>query len=169
MKKNLVLGLLLFAMATLSAFAQDKPDTLLVRFNGAIGVTPVSNVVVTDNTTTVTPNAVRGISPSGQIWRISDLHARVTTDGHIHVRGLGLLLGGGNNIGTNANATVFATLCCPASSSSTSLTGVALDPHGNFTIDDVLSPLPQTTCDSAVLLIRTTGGTQPWFAAGIKR
>ena len=93
MKKNLVLGLLLFAMATLSAFAQDKPDTLLVRFNGAIGVTPVSNVVVTDNTTTVTPNAVRGISPSGQIWRISDLHARVTTDGHIHVRGLGLLLG----------------------------------------------------------------------------
>jgi hypothetical protein len=45
---------------------------------------------------------------------------------------------------------------------------VALDEDGNFTIDDVLSPLPQSTCDSPVLLIRTAGGTHPWFAAGIE-
>jgi len=165
-KKMLGLGLALATVVTLSAFGGHGNS--LVRFSGAIGVDPISNVVVNGTTTTVSPNVVRGISPSGQIWRIADLDATVTTDGRIRVRGRGLLLGGGNNIGTNANQSVFATLFCGSASSSTDQAGVALDSDGDFTINDVLSPLPGNTCDSPVLLIRTAAGAHPWFAAGIE-
>jgi hypothetical protein len=169
MKKMFGVGLLLAAVVSLAAFGGKRENTL-VRFNGAIGADPVSNVVVdaTTGATTVTPNAVRGVAPPGQIWRISTLSADVAVDGHIRVHGRGLLLGGGNNIGTNAGQSVFATLFCTGTASSTNQAGVALDEDGNFTIDDVLSPLPQTTCDSPVLLIRTAGGSHPWFAAGIE-
>src|ERR1700693_5263692 len=160
-KKKLGLGLAFVAIVTLSAFGGGKKNNSL-NFSGAIGVDAVSNVVVNGTTVTVSQNVVRGISPSGQIWRIADLDARVTSDGHIRVRGRGLLLGGGNGIGTNGGQSVFATLFCgPAASAtafSSNLTGVALDSDGDFTIDDVLSPLPSNTCDTPVLLIRTTGG-----------
>jgi len=175
MKKMFGLGLALglVAVVSVSTFGSGKRESLLVRFDGGIGVVPVSNVVVSGTTTTVTPNAVRGISPAGQIWRIADLDADVTTDGRIHVRGRGLLLGGGNGIGTNGGASVFATLVCgPAASpviSSSNQAGVALDSDGDFTIDDVLSPMPPATCDTPVLLIRTAAGTHPWFAAGIEQ
>jgi hypothetical protein len=169
---GLVLGLALVAIAPFAAFANGKHASTLVRFKGAIGADPISNVVVNGPTTVATPNVVRGVPPPGQIWRIADLSANVTTDGHIRVRGEGVLLGGGNGIGTNANQSVFVTLFCgPAASataSSSSLTGVALDQDGDFSIDDVLTPLPPNTCDSPVLLIQTTGGAHPWFAAGIE-
>jgi hypothetical protein len=160
------------AIAPLPASANGYRDTLLVRFEHAIGVDPISNVV-TGTTTTATPNVVRGISPAGQIWRIADLDAIVTTDSHIRVRGRGLLLGGGNGIGTNGGQSVFATLFCgaaaTATASSTSQPGVALDSDGDFVIDDVLSPLPPTSCETPVLLIRTAAGAHPWFAAGIEK
>jgi hypothetical protein len=35
-------------------------------------------------------------------------------------------------------------------------------------IDDILSPLPASTCDTPVLLIRTAAGAHPWFAADIE-
>jgi len=96
----------------------------------------------------------------------------VATDGHIRVHGRGLLLGGGNGIGTNGGQSVFATLFCgPAASataSSSNQAGVALDEDGNFSIDDVLSPLPQSPCETPVLLIRTAAGAHPWFVAGIE-
>ena len=173
MKKILGLAVALFAIVTLSAFGNGEFGNSLVRFDGGIGVIPVSNVVVNGTTTTVNPNTVRGIAPSGQIWRIADLDANVSTDGRIRVHGRGLLLGGGNSIGTNANQSVFATLFCgpqaSATASSSELTGVALDSDGDFTIDDVLTPAPAVPCDSPVLLIRTTSGTRPWFAAGIPK
>lgn len=171
MKKKLSVGLVFVAIVTLSAFGGGQKNNSL-NFSGAIGVDPVSNVVVNGATTTVSANVVRGISPAGQIWRISDLDARVTSDGRIRVRGRGLLLGGGNAIGTNGGQSVFATLFCgPAASataSSTNEAGVALDSEGDFTIDDLLSPLPASTCDTPVLLIRTAAGAHPWFAAGIE-
>jgi len=170
MKKMFALGFTLVAIVSLCAFGGHGNS--LVRFDGAIGVDPISNVTVSGTTTTVSPNVVRGISPSGQIWRISSLDASVSQDGHIRVHGRGLLLGGGNGIGTNGNQSVFATLFCgpaaSATSSSTNEAGVALDSDGDFTIDDVLSPLPTTTCDTPVLLIRTAAGAHPWFAAGIE-
>jgi len=175
MKYVLALGLLLGTLMPLATFGNGARDNSLVKFKGGIGVDPISNVVVSTTTppvTTATPNAVRGVSPPGQIWRIADLDAEVSIDGHIRVRGRGLLLAGGNGIGTSAGQSVFATLFCgPAASavaSSTTLTGVALESDGDFTIDDVLSPLPTNPCDTPVLLIRSAGGTHAWFAAGIE-
>src|SRR3984885_14527467 len=160
-KKKLGVGLAFVAIVTLSAFGGGKKNNSL-NFSGAIGVDAVSNVVVNGTTVTVSQNVVRGVAPSGQIWRIADLDARVTSDGHIRVRGRGLLLGGGNGIGTNGGQSVFATLFCgPAASataSSTTETGVALDSDGDFQIEDILSPMPPSSCETPVLLIRTAAG-----------
>jgi hypothetical protein len=43
---------------------------------------------------------------------------------------------------------------------------VALEPNGNFRIDDVLSPALSGVCANPVLLIRNPAGA--WFAAGIE-
>jgi hypothetical protein len=169
------LGFTLFLLVSLvpltGAGYDDSADTL-VRFKGGIGVDPISNVTVSGTTVTASPNTVRGVSPPGQIWIIADLTATVSVDGRIRVFGRGLLLGGGNGIGTNGGQSVFATLFCgPAASataSSTSVTGVPLEADGDFTIKDVLSPAPPNPCTTPVLLIQTTGGTHAWFAAGIE-
>src|SRR5678816_3200517 len=144
---------------------------LLARFEGGIGVIPVTGGAGPVNADGTFPNVklniVRGVSPAGP-WRIADLRAEVFTDGRIQVRGRGLLLASGNSIGTNANQSVFATLICEAAAPfvqrNTTLTGVPLAPNGDFRIDDTLSEIP-TECASPVLLIRSLGGA--WFAAGI--
>ena len=155
MKKALVLSPFLVALFALPAVANDP----LVKFRGGIGDIPLSSSVV------------RGVQPAGQIWVISALSADVTRGGRIHVDGRGLLLGGGDQIGFNGNASVFATLICeavaPFIEHSTNGDGVALAPNGDFRIDDVLDPEPPADCDSPVLLIRVTAG--PWFAAGIPK
>jgi len=174
MKYLLGLGLLFLVFAPLSTSADGRPENSLVTFKGGIGVIPVSNVVVSTAmppVTTATANIVRGISPAGQIWVITGLDADVSTDGHIRVRGRGLLLGGGNGIGTSAGLNVFATLFCgpaaSASASNSTQTGVTLEANGDFTIDDVLSAQPPNPCETPVLLIRNAAGNQAWFAAGI--
>jgi hypothetical protein len=149
-----------------SALRAAKP---LIKFDGGIGVIPVSNVTNVGGVVTVSPNIVRGVNPPGQIWRIDSLTADVDVNGRIVVNGRGLLLGGGNNIGLNANQSVHATLICEPSSPftehSTPSAGVPLDENGDFRIDDFLDPPPPPDCASPVLLIRSVGGA--WFAAGI--
>lgn len=145
-------------------------DETLAKFEGGIGVIPVSGGQGTDATaTTVNRNIVRGVQPAGQIWVIDDLEAQVTMDGRIRVEGEGLVLGGGNNVGRATGQRVFATLICEAAAPFTehnsALAGVPLAPNGAFKIDDVLSPAP-TTCDSPMLLIRNAINLN-WFAAGI--
>jgi hypothetical protein len=164
------LGGLLAVLVTLAtsciASAQDNADTL-VKFKGGIGVIPVTGVAANG---TVNLNVVRGVSP-GAPWRITDLEAEVTFDGHIQVVGHGLLLASGNGIGTNAGQSVHATLFCGPAATATAHNsnpaGVALDADGDFRIDDFLSPAPPTPCDNPVLLIRNVGGV--WFAAGIPK
>jgi len=144
---------------------------LLARFEGGIGVIPVTGGAGPVNADGTFPNVklniVRGVSPAGP-WRIADLRAEVFTDGRIQVRGRGLLLASGNSIGTNANQSVFATLICEAAAPfvqlNTNAAGVPLAPNGDFRIDDTLSSVP-AACASPVLLIRSIGGA--WFAAGI--
>ena len=150
-------------------------DDTLVRFKGAIGDIPVANVAGIANPDGSFPdvirNTVRGVDPAGQIWVISDFRADVKVDGRISVDGRGLLLGGGNTIGTNGNASVFATLICavaPATQFSTDPAGVPLAANGDFRIDDVLLPPPPAVCASPVLLIRVTVAGN-WFAAGIPK
>src|SRR5215831_13897547 len=160
------LAVLCLGLVPLASLADDS----LVKFKGGIGVIPVSSGQGTAATAeVVNRNIVRGVQPPGQIWTIADLNADVKTDGSIKVRGRGLLLAGGNNIGLNANQSVFATLICEAAAPfvlhNTTLTGVPLAPNGDFRIDDVLDPPPPTPCASPVLLIRNLGGA--WFAAGI--
>jgi hypothetical protein len=91
------------------------------------------------------------------------------------VNGKGLLLAAGNGIGTNAGASVHATLFCGPAATATAFdeAGVALTPNGNFTIDDFLTgngPLP-SICETPVLLIRSgkVAGQGVWFAAAIQK
>jgi hypothetical protein len=167
MKKALVLSAFLVALFALSAVADDT-----LKFRGGIGVLPVaSGVGLAATAEVVNRNIVRGVQPAGQIWVISALTADIKSDGRIRVDGRGLLLGGGNAIGFNANASVFATLICeaaaPFTERSTNGAGVALEPNGDFRIDDVLVPAPPADCDSPVLLIRNSEPNPAWFAAGI--
>jgi len=169
MRNTALISAVLFGISLpLAAGASDT----LVRFKGGIGVIPVSNGTGAAATSEiVTRNVVRTVQPPGQPWVIADLSARVKTDGRIKVKGKGLLLAGGNNVGFTGNQSVFATLICEASAPftllSTSSSGVPLQPNGDFEIDDVLTPLPPLECASPVLLIRNLGGA--WFAAGIPK
>jgi hypothetical protein len=159
------------AALSLAAFTYAFPASAdELKFRGGIGVIPVSSGVGAAATAeVVTRNIVRGVQPPGQIWVIEDLKAEVDLDsGRIRVDGRGLLLGGGNGIGGNANQSVRATLICEAAApfvlrDTPNL--VPLEADGDFRIDDVLSPLPGGVCASPVLLIRNPAGA--WFAAGI--
>ena len=175
MKKSLLASILMVLIGgsfTSSVIADDT----LVRFRGAIGDIPVSNVAGTVNPDGIFPNVVqnivRGVNPAGQIWVISDFKADVKLDGRIPVDGRGLLLSGGNAIATNGNASVFATLICeatpPFTQFSSNITGVPLAANGDFEIDDTLAPAPPTQCGSPVLLIRVTP-SGAWFAAAIPK
>ena len=118
MKKSLlvsIVAILIGGFFVSSVVADDKRqhDTL-VKFKGGIGAIPISNVALdaTTGAVIITRNMVRGVNSPGQIWRIGDLKAKVEVNGHIRVDGRGLLLAGGNNIGTNANQSVRARLFC---------------------------------------------------------
>jgi hypothetical protein len=169
MKKALVL-LPFLGLFALSAVADDT----LVKFRGGIGVIPVASGVGQAATAkVVNRNIVRGVQPAGQIWVISALSADVKVDGRIQVDGRGLLLGGGDQIGFNGNASVFATLICeavaPFTQRSTNAAGVALESNGDFRISDVLVPAPPADCASPVLLIRVVAANPAWFAVGIPK
>jgi len=158
MNKALSACLLSVALSfPLAANAQSP----LVRFDGGIGVVPVRAGNL--------PNTVRGVNPGGQPWVIARLTADVKTDGRILVDGRGLLLGGGDNIGTNANQSVRARLFCGPVVGATIHDSVLvpLEPNGDFRIDGVLAPVPPTPCGNPVLLIVSGGGN--WFAAGIPK
>lgn len=162
--RGLLVALVALAISGIAS-AQDNGDKL--KFKGGIGVIPVTGVAANG---TVNLNVVRGVSP-GAPWRISELEAEISPDGHIKVAGRGLLLASGNGIGTNAGQSVHATLFCGSGTTMTThnstLTGVALEADGDFRIDDFLSPVQPTPCDTPVLLIRNVGGV--WFAAGIPK
>jgi hypothetical protein len=161
---GLLLALPVLALTSISN-AQDRDTTL--RFQGGIGVI---NVIGQNADSSVRLNVVRGVNP-GAPWVISTLSATITSDGHISVVGRGLLLSATDGIGTNAGASVHATLFCGPGTSPAAFDepGVPLDPAGNFKINDTLTPVPELPCQSPVLLIRSgaTPGQGVWFAAGI--
>ena len=156
LKKTLACALFLGALAPLSALADkdDKVDNSLVRFEGGIGSQPLR--------AGGTPNLVQGLNPGGAPWIIAKLNANVKLDGTISVSGKGLLLGGGNGIGTTANQSVRARLFCGTVSHDSAL--VALAPNGDFKINDVLVPVPVAPCATPILLILNPNNS--WFAAG---
>jgi hypothetical protein len=175
MRASRVLLSVALAAASASVFAAP-PAPPLVKFEGAIGVDPLTGVNGSDQL-----NVVRGISPGGRAWVIRKLKATVGTDGTVSAKGAGLLLASGDVIGTRAGIThVAATLACGAANATASLftsTPSPLDLAGNFDIGGVLSQdgvnaaVMPATCDNPVLLIRAanaaTGVASAWFAAGI--
>jgi hypothetical protein len=167
MKRWMIL-LSVVALVPLRAIADDS----LVTFDGGIGVDPVSGIAA--NAPAL--NVVRGVPPGGFPWVIRRLRADVKTDGRIHVEGRGLILAGGNVLGTNGGQKVLALLFCGAPGAngsqgdatlhSSDPAGIPLEANGDFRIDDVLTPTPPAICDNPVLLIATPG-THHWFAAAI--
>jgi hypothetical protein len=165
-------------IAPLAASAAES----LVKFEGGIGVIPVSSAAGTQNANSTFPdvnrNDVFGTPPGGQPWVIRSLSADVKLDdrgtaARISVNGRGLLLAGGNNIGyiSGPNAageralSVRAKLFCNGIAHDSGL--VAVDADGDFRINDVLTPVPPSPCTNAVLLIVNAAGR--WFAAGIPK
>jgi len=146
----------LWALLALPLFAaaQDR----LVRFDGGIGVVPTRS--------NGTPNTARGVPPGGIPWVISRLSADVRTDGRISVDGRGLLLGGGDPIGTTNGLSVFARLFCGAASFDSQT--VPLSPEGDFRIEGELPGLLLQTCERPALLI-INSANPAWFAAGIPK
>jgi hypothetical protein len=166
-KKTVVVSALtlLLGLAGGSALAAGS----LVKFDGWIGVDPVAGIA---NGAPVL-NVVRGVPPGGRPWVIQRLKVDVKDNGQISAKGEGLLLAGGDGIGTRAAIeNVAATLFCgavPATAIAHSSAPAALDANGNFEIQGVLDRTPPNPCVSPVLLIRnaTGGPLSNWFAAGI--
>jgi hypothetical protein len=157
MRKSWLFALFLGVIVPGAALADE-----LVKFEGGIGVVPARVGGVA--------NTVRGINPGGQPWVIADLSAEIQIDGRISVEGRGVLLGGGDNIGTNGGQSVGATLFCANDGNVQHQSpAVPLDANGDFRIDGALSPAPPNPCENPVLLIRGTAGNGNWFAAGIPK
>jgi len=163
-----ILTALLFILGTLAP--PVLADDTLVRFEGGIGVIPVSRAAAPQNADGTFQNVVRndvlGTPPGGQPWVIANLSAEVEVDGRITVDGEGLLLAGGNGIGTNGGQSVRARLFCGGVAHNTD-PPVPLEANGDFRIDDILDPIPPNPCVNPVLLIVSGGGN--WFAAGIPK
>ena len=164
--RNVCLLLLVLGVMLPLPAAAEQP---LVRFEGGIGASPAAIVGGA-----LVINVTRGVTPGGRPWVIESLQAEVKIDGRISVEGRGLLLGGGDAIGTPANQMVRARLFCGSGATATVHQSglVQLEPNGDFRIDDVLGPVAPTTvatppdpCTAPVLLIVSAGGN--WFAAGI--
>lgn len=157
-----------------------RTNHTLVKFEGGIGVEPVSSGTgLAPVAATVNRNIVRGVQPGAQPWRVADFNAAVKADGRITAHGRGLVFAGGDTVGTalvitptggTAGLRVFATLICEniAPFVERNTRSVLLAANGDFTIDDVLSPLPPASCATPVLLIRNEANRN-WFSAGIQK
>jgi hypothetical protein len=141
----------------LLTYAMPAAAEDLVKFKGGIGVHPVANVNVV--------NTVKGVPPGGLPWAIEKLEVEVEVDGRIAITGKGLVLAGGDNIGTRGGVgSVFATLFCDAEEFH-SPAGM-LSVGGDFRIRGMLNAVPPNPCNAPRLLIRNTAGNNAWFAAG---
>jgi hypothetical protein len=148
----------ILACLALSALALPAAADSIARFEGGIGSQPLRAGALT--------NDVFGVPPGGRPWVIENLSASVSSLGRILVVGRGLILAGGNNIGTSGGQSVRARLFCGGVPHDT-VALVPLDPDGDFRIEDQLVPPPPAPCANPVLLIVSGGGS--WFAAGIPK
>jgi hypothetical protein len=154
------LVLIVSAMSALPVLAQGR-----VEFEGAVGVIPISRNAGTAEAPVPGLNIVQGVNPAGQPWILGRLNAEVSADGRINVEGRGLVLAGGNSIGTIGGTTSVSVrlFCGGVAHNSPSAT---LHPGGAFDIEGTLSPVPPNPCANPVLLVMNQAGTS-WFAAGI--
>jgi hypothetical protein len=150
---------MLAASYVLPAMANDG----LVKFGGGIGSQPFASI-----NGQAAPNDVLTIPPGGRPWFINKLKAVVRVDSTISVKGEGLILGGGGNVGLPAvPRQVVATLFCGGAAFTSAPTD--LDANGDFTIRGSLPGVVPNPCTTPILLIRNFANNLPgpWFAAGI--
>ena len=78
MNKVVVTAIILVVLGTVGQLAAQQKD-FLARFDGGIGVIPVSNASGPANIDGTFPNVrlnvVRGVNPGAGPWRIADLRA----------------------------------------------------------------------------------------------
>lgn len=195
MKFNAVFSTLAIGSALLAAPAFASDQSVLVRFEGAIGSQPFRSA----NGAAV-PNAVAGVNPGGAPWELLGLKVSIRTDGTIRGQGTGLLLGGTDNVGTRGGPRqVIASLFCRNAPLAPATIGTVqtapynsqpadVDGNGDFVLTGTLAnaagatpPLDcgDTVDNRPVLLIRSVTPANPttgapatpgaWFAAGIVR
>jgi len=154
----------------------------VARFDGGIGVVPATWAGANNTAPTggaAAANAVNDTPPPGRPWVISDLKASVLGDGSFDVRGEGLVLAGGNNVGVSANLAVRMRLYCGGAAGVpltkfTSNETTTLEPNGDFHLRGQLAVVNQPLdCPNARLLIIAAGPNAAnaggWFAAGIPK
>jgi hypothetical protein len=121
----------------------------------------------------VVENLVRGHFASKQPWRIASLHATVRVDGTLQVQGHGLLLAGGDHIGSSQAVNVRASLVCGMGADANARFEIftsfhALTEDGEFSFDEVLpnfSALPNPCVEPALVI--WDANTARWLAASI--
>ena len=155
----------LIALMVASPSLSLAADAGLIIFRGGIGATPVIAGNVTTNA--LLPNDVLGIALGGRPWIIQTLDATVRANGDIQVDGRGLVLAGGNGIGTPGDQSVFASFFCNGQAIlEFSTQAVQLAANGDFRIQDTFAQVPPSPCATPVLLIRSSVNGN-WFAAGV--
>jgi hypothetical protein len=137
----------------------------IASFDGGIGVTPAAL-----SNGAFVPNDVFAVPPGGRPWVIKTLRGKVDANGTISVKGEGLVLAGGNAVGTAGPITqVVATIFCDGQPHHSPV--VPIQRNGDFEIDGMLTTTPPSPCNNPVLLIRNAAGGTPgaWFAAGLPK
>ena len=140
-----------------------------VRWDALVGVIQTGNVV---------GSGTGAVTGAGQPWVVTGGRAEVDlSNGDLSFDVEGLVLAGGNNIGTRGtNAQVRGTLVCDTNGSAGGGNSVlvntpllALSAQGEADFSGNVGPLPAVcaTEPDIAFLIRSTGGN--WFAAGIVR
>jgi hypothetical protein len=165
MKKTLVVFALASVFSSIALASDDDDKNVLVKFDGGIGSQPFAASAAGP-----IANDVKGVPPGGRPWPIGALKATVNLDGTISVKGKGMILGGGANVGRPAiPRQVAATLFCGDLTFNSAPTD--LDAAGDFKISGALSAVPPNPCNAPILLIRNyaAGAPGPWFAAGIPK
>jgi hypothetical protein len=166
--RNFVVVATLFAAAT--AVAGDRPDVTF-NFTGATGVQPFRSQAGVP-----VLNTVAGVNPGGTPWGMTRFEAVIKSNGEIKAQGKGVLLLGGDGIGTRAGPRqVILSLFCRGPFTAPAVAGpvvpnafnsptVVLNPDGDFDVrgmlTDATGATPPVDCGNSednrpVLLVRS--------------
>ena len=177
MKFSSFLAIAALAAAGTAAAHGGGNSSVLFKFDHGTG-----NQVFRSAAGVPTLNTVAGVAPGGAPWGITSLDATIKTNGDIRARGEGVVLLGGDGLGTRAGPRqVILSLFCrnvpvpPAVSAALILTPfnsepVDLDEDGNFVVrgklTDATGATPPLNCGDTVdnrpvLLIRAVTPANP--------